>query len=318
MNFIEMVFFHLYSVLQWYFRPFIKWFLRKTTRLCELQRICYGDRVGAQRTCNIENSLMLSRTKDVKEVVTFLDAVVKERRFIPSNFYQFLEPSINIIIRVKKINRKIHDAFIPSFRLCLQQIWCYRQLIEEVEDLRCTQFDSNNSSHEEKLLNLWNLMVPDKPLEARVSKDWQYIGFQGDDPKTDFRGMGLLGLENLLYFVTEYPQVATHVLSHSRHPKYGYTYAIVGINLTSMAYYLLKDGSAKTYMFNSKPHLPNIDLFHKFYCYLFYEFDKLWIASKPENIMEFSMIFKKFENAIRTELADPASVFRINVEVDTI
>lgn len=130
--------------------------------------------------------------------------------------------------------------------------------------------------------------------------------------------MGLLGLDNLLYFSTEYPDVSRHVLSHSVHPKYGYTYAIVGINLTSMAYFLLKDGSAKTYMFNTKHQLPSINLFHKFYCYLFYEFDKLWLESKPENMMEFSIIFKKFENAIRTELADPASVFRINIEVDTV
>lgn len=71
-------------------------------------------------------------------------------------------------------------------------------------------------------------------------------------------------------------------------------------------------------MFNAKRHLPDINLFHRFYCYLFYEFDKLWIESKPQNIMEFSMIFKKFENAVRTELADPASVFRINIEVDTV
>ncbi|XP_047528601.1 ELMO domain-containing protein 2 [Vanessa atalanta] len=313
-----MVFFNLWSVLQWYLRPFIKWFLRKTTKLCELQRICYGDRAGAERTCNIEKSLMLSRTQDVKEVVSFLDSIVKERRFISSQFHQILDPSINIILRVKKINPKLHDAFVPSFRRSLQQIWCYRQLVDEIEDLRRTQFDSNNLDHEDKLLKLWDLLVPNNPLEARVTKEWQYIGFQGDDPKTDFRGMGLLGLENLLYFASEYPEVSSHVLSHSRHPKYGYTFAIVGINLTSMAYYLLKDGSAKTYMFNAKQYLPCINLFHKFYCYLFYEFDKLWIESKPENIMEFSVIFKKFENAIHTELADPASVFRINIEVDTI
>ena len=36
-----------------YFRPAIKWFLRQTTRLCELQRICYGEAPGAQRTCAV-------------------------------------------------------------------------------------------------------------------------------------------------------------------------------------------------------------------------------------------------------------------------
>ncbi|XP_075971671.1 ELMO domain-containing protein 2 [Anticarsia gemmatalis] len=307
-----------WSILQWYLRPFIKWFLRKTTRLCELQRICYGDRVGAERTCNVEKSLALSRTRDVKEVVAYLDDIVLRKQFVPRNFREIIDPSIAIIVRVKKVNPKLHAPFIVSFRRSLEQIWSYKSLVNEVEELRRSQFDSNNDEHEEKLLKLWALLVPDTPLEARVTKQWQHIGFQGDDPKTDFRGMGLLGLENLLYFAMTYPQVSSHVLSHSLHPTYGYTFAIVGINITSMAYHLLKDGSAKTYMFNAKPHLPSINLFHRFYCYLFYEFDKMWIESKPQNIMEFSIIFKKFENAVRTELADPASVFRINVEVDNI
>lgn len=173
-----MVFFNLWSVLQWYLRPFIKWFLRKTTRLCELQRICYGDRIGAERSCNIERSLMLSRTRDVQEVVSFLDAVVRERRFVPSHYSDILDPCVNIILRVKKINSKLHDAFKPAFRQCLIQIWSYRQLVDEVEDLRRTQFDSNNLEHEERLLRLWKLLMPDRPLEARITKDWQEIGFQ--------------------------------------------------------------------------------------------------------------------------------------------
>uniref|UniRef100_S4NI36 ELMO domain-containing protein 2 n=1 Tax=Pararge aegeria TaxID=116150 RepID=S4NI36_9NEOP len=312
-----MVFFNLWSVLQWYLRPFIKWFLRKTTNLCELQRICYGDREGAQRTCNIEKSLMLSRTRDVKEVVSYLDAAVKEAKFYPDYFAEILDPSISIILRAKKINTKLHEAFTPLFRRCLKQIWSYRQLMNDVESLRRTQYDSNNPEHEEKLSKLWDLLLPGRPLEARISKEWQDIGFQGDDPKTDFRGMGILGLDNLLYFSTKYTLASHQVLSHSLHPKYGYTYAIVGINLTSMAYYLLKDGSAKTYMFNLK-YVPSVIFFHEFYCYLFYEFDKMWIRSKPENMMEFSIIFKKFENAIRSELADPASVFRINIEIATV
>lgn len=46
-------------------------------------------------------------------------------------------------------------------------------------------------------LQLWEFLKPNTPLESRISKQWCEIGFQGDDPKTDFRGMGLLGLYNL-------------------------------------------------------------------------------------------------------------------------
>ena len=44
------------AILTWLFccfRPAIKWFLRQTTRLCELQRICYGETPGAHRTCAV-------------------------------------------------------------------------------------------------------------------------------------------------------------------------------------------------------------------------------------------------------------------------
>ena len=37
-------------------------------------------------------------------------------------------------------------------------------------------------------------MMPDTPLKERISKQWGDIGFQGKDPKTDFRGMGMLFL----------------------------------------------------------------------------------------------------------------------------
>lgn len=42
------------------------------------------------------------------------------------------------------------------------------------------------------LTQLWNLMMPDTPLEERITKQWGDLGFQGRDPMTDFRGMGML------------------------------------------------------------------------------------------------------------------------------
>jgi ELMO domain-containing protein len=170
--------FNVWSVLQWYLRPFIKWFLRKTTKLCELQRICYGEKSGASRTYGVEKSLMLSRTQCVKEVVSYLDTVVTQKRFVPEHFRDILDPSVSLIMRAKNINPKLHGSFAVSFKTCLEQIWSYKSLVNDIEDLRCCQFDSNNPQHEEKLLKLWDLLVPNDKLEARVTKQWQYIGFQ--------------------------------------------------------------------------------------------------------------------------------------------
>lgn len=173
-----MIFYNLWHVLQWYVRPLIKWFLRKTTSLCELQRICYGDKAGAPRTCNVEKSLTLSRTPEVQDVIKYLDRIAGQRMFRLRNSREVLDPAIGVIVRVKKINPKLHTPFIVSLRVCLEQIWFYKQLVGEIEILRKTPYDSSNSDHEKKLLQLWSLLVPNENLEARVTKQWQYIGFQ--------------------------------------------------------------------------------------------------------------------------------------------
>ncbi|XP_018567429.1 ELMO domain-containing protein 2 [Anoplophora glabripennis] len=308
----------LWWLFTYYFRPIIKWFLRKTTGLCELQRICYGEVSGAPRIKAVENSLSLSRSQQIKQLMLHLNDISDNRRFTGANEREILRGAVSTVLLVKKVNPKVHFQFVKSLGKCVEQIWGYRQLIAEVEELRRTAFDSDDFEHERKLYDLWDNLMPNEKLEGRITKQWQDIGFQGDDPKTDFRGMGMLGLENLLFFATEFKAPAQHVLSHSHHPVYGYCFAIVGINLTSLAWQMLKDGSAKTYVYNTSKSLPSIRLFHQFYSYLFYEFDRFWLECKPRDIMEFSSIKDRFENNIRMSLQDPTTTFRIGVTVDNI
>ncbi|XP_006561531.1 ELMO domain-containing protein 2 [Apis mellifera] len=299
-------------------RPVIKWLLRHTTQMCELQRICYGELPGAPRTLAVEKSLKLSKNANIKTLLIYLNDLADQCAFTNQAKRKIVKEAIENVLVTKKINPAAHPDFSKSFGKCIELIWGYRQLCVECEELRRTPYDADNPDHELLLLKLWNLLMPYEPLDARVTKQWQHIGFQGDDPKTDFRGMGILGLENLVYFAQEYPSAATHVLSHSTHPRYGYAFAIVGINLTSMALKLLRDGSAKTHIYNSSKGFPTIRAFHQFYSYLFYEFDGFWIDSKPSNMMEFSCIQEKFENSIRMALADTSMIFRINISVDNV
>lgn len=221
------------------------------------------------------------------------------------------------VLQVKKINSRVHVDFPRTFGTCATKIWSYKRLFCLVEQLRSTQYDAENEEHEHKLLRLWELLMGDEEkLENRISNQWQNIGFQGDDPKTDFRGMGILGLENLVFFAREYNGAARHLLSHSHHPTHGYFMAIVGINLTSMAYDLLKSGIARTHFYN-QPRL-TIDTFHHFYCYLFFEFDRYWVECKPKSIMDFSWIQKKFEENICKLLANNSCCFKMNLLVENI
>ncbi|XP_061440875.1 ELMO domain-containing protein 2 isoform X2 [Rhineura floridana] len=233
------------------FRFWLKWILRQFTGKCELQRICDSSKKRAERTLEIEYSLESSKCKALQSSVYASKDEV--------------EKCVAIIITEKKINIQKDTGFVSKLQLCLLQISGCKKLYLAVEDLRKQLYNSDNKEHEEQLMELWNWLMPHEKLKARITKQWCDIGFQGDDPKTDFRGMGMLGLTNLLYFSKHYPREARQILARSNNPKLGYSYAIVGINLTEMAYNLLKNGFLKTHFYNLVPGEPQLKDFHQFY-----------------------------------------------------
>ena len=113
---------------------------------------------------------------------------------------------------------------------------------------------------------LWQVVCPDTQLTDRVTPQWKQIGFQvrppcravvvglylaiayglpsvsqGNDPATDFRGMGLLGLTTILYFARHHGDTLSALLKQGR----SYPWASTGINLTQMLFKSLKlDGTA--------------------------------------------------------------------------
>ncbi|XP_041055791.1 ELMO domain-containing protein 1 isoform X2 [Carcharodon carcharias] len=278
---------------------FLKFSLRKITGKCELQRICYSRKPGAQRTLKIEASLKSSRSELLQSAVT--------------SHIDDIEKTVDNIMQLKKINPDTNPQFGISLQACLLQIVGYRRLIAEVERLRRDQYDSENPHHEEMLLKLWTFLRPDVTLTGRISKQWCEIGFQGEDPKTDFRGMGMLGLCNLVFFAEHDNATARQVLFDSHQPKYReltkedirFSFAIVGINITDLSYTLLVSGALKTHLYNVAPEAPSLFHFHKIFCYLMHQFHKFWIEEDPLDIMEFNRVREKFHKQIIKQLRNP-------------
>ncbi|KAG7221812.1 hypothetical protein INR49_016987 [Caranx melampygus] len=249
-----------------FLRYWLKWLIRQATGKCELQRICSGYKQGAARTMKAEYSMRSSKNKVLRGALE----ANKDK----------LEQCVDQIMKEKNVKPQKDPLFKESLHICLQQIAGYSSLYVSVEDLRKEVFSSDNAEHEAMLL-------------------------KGDDPKTDFRGMGMLGLINLVFFSENYTEEARQVLSHANHPKLGYSYAIVGINLTEMAYSLLKSGALKPHFYNTVQGTPGLQHFHQLYCYLAYEFDKFWVAEEPESIMQFNQYREKFHDIVQTHLQDP-------------
>ncbi|OWK56909.1 ELMO domain-containing protein 2 [Lonchura striata] len=279
-----------------FLRLWLKWVLRLLTGKCELQRLLGGAEAGALRTLSVEHSLEASKNKVLRNAVHVEETEV--------------EKCVKDIMKEKRIEQK-DTRFKTNLHISLLQISGYKKLYLNVENLRKVPYDSENEEHEEQLIELWNLLMPHENLKARISKQWCDIGFQGEDPKTDFRGMGLLGLVNLVYFSKHYTNEARQILSRSNHPKLGYSYAIVGINLTEMAYSLLKNGTLKGHLYNMVSGLPQMEHFHQFYCYLVYEFDKFWFEEEPESIMHFNQYREKFHEKIKGLLLDYSVVLTL-------
>lgn len=210
-------------------------------------------------------------------------------------------------MNIKSVSAEVHPQFSATLSICLHQICGYRQLRTEIENIRKTPYCSDNPQHEALLMKLWRTLKPDTRLESRINKQWTEIGFQGDDPMTDFRGMGMLGLHNLVYFVTKYTDASRQLYSHSNHPQYGYSFAIVGINITGLAVQMLNAGHLKTHFYNLVHGKPTIEHFHQVYCYLMYEFDKFWFTEKPRDIMQFNPVKEKFQKQLIQRLKDKST-----------
>jgi len=124
---------------------------------------------------------------------------------------------------------------IDSFPLSLNQ----RNRLESIRTRCNTRFDRDSPSHRQKLFEFAGVALSSSggltESELFDSPKWKTIGFQGKDPSTDFRGAGILGLEQLAYFINKEPAVFQRFLqSQQTEVEYLLPFAIVGLNVTFM------------------------------------------------------------------------------------
>jgi hypothetical protein len=150
-----------------------------------------------------------------------------------------------------------------------------------------TQFDSAIPQHAAHLSQL---------EKACDGVPWQLVGFQSPNPATDFRGGGLLSLENILYFVTHMPVQALSMMHKRKDRTIGntlegvdssnYPWAAVGINITRMIAELIGACTAQgTALKQQQPRqhwcfLVQPHAFERLYCNAFLIFDNEWDRMK--------------------------------------
>lgn len=79
--------------------------------------------------------------------------------------------------------------------------------------------------------------------------------------------MGILGLDDLLYYARIYPDSAQNVLTSSRHLVSWYPLAISGIHITRFAVQTLRTRQLQYFLFQ---YGTTKEVYHEFYCRFFH------------------------------------------------
>jgi len=190
-------------------------------------------------------------------------------------------------------------------------------------------FDASNAEHQDLLRELWGAAFPGEPCTSLRSGRWKDMGWQGEDPGTDFRGSGYFGLVNLVDLARRHP-ATWDALLHKRQgarATWEYPFAVAGLNLTFVLTEVLElqrhrhQGQGQG---AGASHVPRgaaargflallggesgDDAFGDLYCAAFRVLDREWLAMKA-SYMEFNQVLKRTRQAVEGALASqPASM----------
>ncbi|MFH4975891.1 hypothetical protein AB6A40_002600 [Gnathostoma spinigerum] len=299
----SLVFQFLSFIYRYVVRVLLRYFRQLLTGKSDIERILDGDHkhqaeVTAQVKCLIDE---------------------KELPFVPSDWTESEEEDLADYVveaECQKTGDKGVGVIRENFKKSLAQIRGIRRLCAVVEELRAEKYDRNNPKHEKKLLKLWQLLMPNVELCDRKSSQWEEIGFQGQDPATDFRGMGILALEQLLFFSQFDHENACRILTLSHHPAIGFPMAVVGISLTALIRLLLMDGHLNNHFYNTANSAPTLDNFHHAYCRLFVLFAEVWKRERPSSLMYFNEFKDRFsQNLIEYLSTESADLDELDAEM---
>jgi len=169
-------------------------------------------------------------------------------------------------------------------------------------------YDADNQQHRSELFKLAKAcfgddFVGDEEGDLKSQK-WKDIGFQGVDPGTDFRGAGLLGLQNILYFVNTEVDAFRRMCEHDKSVsiEYSMPFALCGVNLSATLVKLLQFNQPLQYTLadEERQHyaafltLLEHDEYalEEIFCGLFLYFEDLWTSTHAK-YMEFNTVLER-------------------------
>jgi len=99
-------------------------------------------------------------------------------------------------------------------------------------DLAAMPFDKDSASHEAALRSYWDTMLGGE-YEPK-SRRWRAVGFQSDDPRTDFRGGGFLALKCLCFLADRHREEALRWAEETREGRGEMLFSTACINVCGL------------------------------------------------------------------------------------
>lgn len=96
-----------------------------------------------------------------------------------------------------------------------------------------------------------------------LGSHWIKIGFQGDDPKNDLRGVGMLGVVQFLYFIERFNFYAKDIYTYSNKDIYSFPMISLFFNFSFICLQMLREGYL-IHLCNNKKSVMNA--LNDFYC----------------------------------------------------
>ncbi|KAL3692552.1 hypothetical protein R1sor_006203 [Riccia sorocarpa] len=181
-----------------------------------------------------------------------------------------------------------------------------RRLQQLQERLRIP-FDGARPEHQEALKSLWRVAFGNRELSSLVCEDWKEMGWQGNDPSTDFRGGGFVSLENLLFLANRFPRSFQRLLhkEEGKRAAWEYPFAVAGLNITFMMIQMLdlRSGvpSSHSGITFCRMLAEDESAFDMLYCVAFEMMDAQWLAMHA-SYMEFNAVLRATRTQLEREL----------------
>lgn len=181
--------------------------------------------------------------------------------------------------------------------------------------LAAVTFDNSNETHIRILQTVYRKLTKTKIDCPRFGPHWENVGFQGNDPSTDLRGCGMLGLLTTLYFITskDTAQLAATVYHLSQDEIQNFPFSVMSINVTRIALQILREGKLnkscnarmkeKSGKYRNDFDLAVFEVFLELYVAIFHKIYYIW-KTQGKTMTESGFVVKSVEDYAKKKPLD--------------